>query len=207
MSFVKMEEFLINIKSKLVCFVDSFNPENTLVLFFSHLQFLQYLSEVVKVEILVVVEHAAYFFALFFDLISFLLLFPVISKHVFNFLLVALKSALELINPNYSIRNIWEVTHCAQAVVVLLLLEDALIQQLNVRFDLTQEVRLVVLDSTSNLLTLQKLVVEGEDVKFVSRSRSLTQLILNQNCKLSFDFCSALGVSGFGLLPLSSSLN
>jgi hypothetical protein len=72
---------------------------------------------------------------------------------------------------------------------------------------LTQEVRLVVLDGTSDLLTLQKLVVEGEDIEFVSRSGSLTQLILNQNCELSLDFCSTLGVSGFGLLPLSSSLN
>lgn len=83
-----MEELFINVESQLVSFVDGLNSEDAFVFLFTDLKLLKDLSEVFKVEVLVMVEHPAHLLALLLNLISLLLLLPVISKDVFDLLLV-----------------------------------------------------------------------------------------------------------------------
>jgi len=73
------------------------------------------------------VQHFAYFLTLFLDFASFLLLLPVITEYILDFLLVVIESAFKLVNPDNTIRNIREITSSTQTVVVFLFNNNAFI--------------------------------------------------------------------------------
>lgn len=130
------------------------------------------------------------FLVLFFQLAAILLVFPVVSKHLLNSLLVGLELVLKLVGPDHLGHYLGEVSKVAQRQIHFFFVEQLCFELFNVLGDLTNQLRLILGNGATDLGPHEELVVDAEDLEHFVGGFGVFQLFLEYCCQLGLNLAS-----------------